>query len=391
MVYLEMLGKLFRRRKAKAQASNAPSDNDIFQPLSIDNATAGLTSTTNVNNAAVRSCVRVIVSRALEVPIVLPKGYDERPYLDVYDWRQFWRTLFEKVLYDGVALVYVENNGRLHIANNGTLVQGDGMKAPTWSLNALQNTLVIRPQMRDASEVAAIGWSAARQSPWETAQGAANAYTESFDDLYQQAKFERRITSEVEVNKAFSATPDQLEEQLSDITEGVLKSGRKYQSAFLGYGVKYAPRFFAGSPPHKERIETSLAGVARVYGVPLQLLMVQAGQRMDIEQLDANLMRDAVLPLLHDTTAALSRITMKDVMIDDTRVALPTRTGITGNAMTLSQTGVMTINEIREVLGLPPIDGGDVLPQTAGAAERDNDGGDEKESKDVGNDEANDM
>lgn len=51
-------------------------------------------------------------------------------------------------------------------------------------------------------------------------------------------------------------------------------------------------------------------------------------------------------------------------------------------AMTMGQTGAVTINEIRRVIGLPAMEGGDELPQTAGAGEREGDGGDDMDGDD---------
>lgn len=117
--------------------------------------------------------------------------------------------------------------------------------------------------------------------------------------------------------------------------------------------------------------------IARIYGVPLAMIQHTAGQRQDIEQLEEGLLRDAVWPILHAVAAAL---TMSGLSGDERLGGLsvrahidaggPTQSGQVDRVMKMGQTGAVSINEMRQALGLPPREGGDDLPQTAGAGER---------------------
>lgn len=338
------------------------------------------------SNGSVVSCVSRIVSRALEIPYVsrdpeVQNVLDNPSWMKSVDPRMMWSRLYECVLYDGNGAILLTASNKLRVGQ----VQGVATVEERKMMNPMTGkeevTSMITRSFRtqrigDAStetiqvsepDVCRIHWSESMDSPWQVISKEAMAYSEMMDDLYQEGKHARRITNEIEFTDTFS-DPSMVDEKLSEMNK-LLNSGRKYITVALAKGVNYSPRQPVSSPDHGGRVGVSLASVARVYGVPLQLL--QSGVwRQSIDQSDAHLLRDAVLPLVNDVAAGLSKIFKSEVKVDMRKVGLPSRTGTAGLLMQLGQSGVLTINEIREQAGFDPIEGGDVLPQTAGAAER---------------------
>lgn len=118
--------------------------------------------------------------------------------------------------------------------------------------------------------------------------------------------------------------------------------------------------------------------IARVMGVPLAMIQHTQGVRPEINQMEDAIQRDAVIPLMDSIAGALTyaglttdeRVRGYVVMAKGIR-GYPSQFGMADMAMRWGQTGAVQINELRRMLGLEPIEGGDVLPQTAGAGNRD--------------------
>lgn len=349
---------------------------------------AGANGGTGRANGAVVACVSKIVSRAIEIPFVstdpsVQRVLDAPSWLKSVDAAKFWERLYETVLYDGEATVFRASTGTLRIgrASSGLVIEGSGTE--TERIYRDVQTRMIGDQDEETIRVGEpdlcrVRWSDSAERPWSVCRKDALAYAELMDDLYQEGRFSRRITEEVEFTDAFTSK-EAADEKLAEI-QGILTNGRKQQSVALMKGMHFMPRHGVSSPPHEERLTQALLGVARVFGVPLQLLGVaQAKREVSIEEADAQLLRDAVIPLARKVASGLAKVFSRPVQVDMRQVGLPSRTGVAGLMMQLSQTGVLTINEIREQVGYGPTDGGDEFPTTAGA-------GDRTDSRETGND-----
>ena len=344
------------------------------------------------SNSAAVACVEKIIGRAVEIPFTSNNPSAERvlrnpSWMLSVDTIMFWRRVYEHILYDGDAAIMRMASGSLRVGrtDGAAVVSGDG-----------NNTTITRPfrtqKIGDEDDelinvrepdICRLFWAEKGMTPWRLIQEEAIAYKESMDDLYQEAKKARRVSAELDVADALQEQ-DQLEEKMEEFQRST-NTGSKQMIVPLDKGVEYKPINFGPAAPHDERVRVTLAGVARVYGVPIQLL--NAGvDRQTVDEADAHLLRDAVIPLVRKVAAGLSKIFRAEVKPDMSKVGLPSRTGVAGLMMTLSQTGVLTVDEIREQVGFEPLgdERGGEFPQAAGAPETDNgsDGGNGNDNKD---------
>ena len=350
----------------------------------------GGNSSTARKNGAVVSCVERIVSRAVEIPFSSTSSRGrtilrDPSSLPTLTDRMFYRRLFETVLYDGEAAVVMTPSGRLRVGTvSNSVINNSEMWTVTSQMDdrSASEDITVR-----AADIGIVRWNDSGEKPYNIFQKEAIAYQECVDDMYQEAAHARKVTHEVELGELFDDS-ERVRENLKAVREK-LKTSRKYQMPVLSPGLKIQTRYPPTAAPHKERLTESLAAVARVYGVPLPLVMT--GQsRATIDDSDSHLLRDAVLPLVGDVASALARVIGERVFPDLRRVGLPSKSGMAGLMKDLGQTGAVTINEIRHLAGLGAVEGGDALPETAGAAER-NSGStpiSDSEDDDESNDEA---
>lgn len=369
-----LIAKLLGREPAKAQSGNRSSwthSGRNFWETPGSEAYHG-EYTEPRRNGAVVACVQRIVSRALEVGYMSERGststlLSDPSWVRSWDTNFFWRALYERVLFDGEAGLALADSGRLRVGRYEGVNRADGMGQEYTMIAAKANGIDEESIVVGVDNFNLVSWNGNGDRPYDVIRTEAAGYAECYDDLNQEARYARRIASEIEMNDMF-ADPDRGEEAIAQLTK-LLRTKRKYLTPVLTRGMNYVNKESPESPPHKERISEALAGVARVYGVPLPLLM-SGVERQTIEESDAHLLRDAVYPLVRSVAAALTRLLDIEVMPDLKRVGLPSKQGIAGYAMTMGQTGVFTINEIRAEVGFDEIEGGDEFPETAGAAER---------------------
>lgn len=398
---MEMNIKFWQRgNRSRARASGGrPSTLGFWKDVQDDEQVYAYQGNRGVrNNGAIVSCVQKIVSRAIEIPF-MSENRDAQRVLSNPSWLKsldpvmFWRRLYETVLYDGDAAVYRASSGLLRIGRTqgvANLRESGGMTLVERTFRTKDigdvNSVTLNVSDADVCRINWVdneGWTG--KSPYEVCRKDADAYQEAMDGLYQEVKFARRISGEIDVNEWFNDKAE-LEEALKEFND-LLKSGRKNLYSILHKGVNFKPSQHPASPPHEELLTQSLAGVARVYGVPLQLLGAGDGManRLTVDEADAHLTRDAVQPIVRQVAGGLSRILDAEVKPDMRNVALPSKTGMAGLTMQLAQSGVLTVNDIRRQIGFEPLEDerGDQFPQTAGAAERDNGGkSDDTENQD---------
>lgn len=376
---------LFRLgRKARASADSSVTFNGR-RYFNIDGTT--LTKPTGLgdprSNGAVVSCVQKIVSRSLEIPYIstdrsVQRVLDSPSWLKSVDSQMFWRRIYEEILYDGEAGIFRAASGGLRVGKVQEDATPEGSRVMRSFLTPALGDVDSETLRVDDADVCRLRWSESGVRAWEICRTDALAYAELMDDLYQEGKFARRVTQEIVYDEHFN-DPDGLDEQLEEIYSK-MRSGRKQQVPTLRRGVSFESKPIPESPPHAERLTEALAGVARVYGVPLQLLNTGL-ERHTVDEADAHLLRDSVLPLVRSVASGLTKIFGRPVEVDMRKVGLPSRTGIAGLVMQLSQSGVMTIDEVREQIGLPPIgdERGDEFPTTAGAGDREGDTSDDED------------
>ena len=180
---------------------------------------------------------------------------------------------------------------------------------------------------------------------------------------------------QTEIGNVDSAETQNYFQRMKDEMSGHENKGF---SPFLPFGVKYV------WPPSMQRdmqtagdMDWAVADIARVYGIPVEMIASE-GPRPAVEETEDALMRNAVLPIVKAISAGLSRTIlnkedrMKELFIDaDLRQYSGPTTGRARKGLTESQSGVITINEIREGMGYGPRPDGDLYPTAAGAPTRD--------------------
>lgn len=337
------------------------------------------------SNGAILTCINRIVSRALDIPYItddpgMSRVLMDPSYIRHQDRYHFWKAVYEAYLIDGSVHIIRQGNF-LRATSKGTFKsEGAGYgseraaTASMWSLELPTNAWTTHTEDHRADTVATAYWGNG-VSPVLVAKDAAAAYSGAIDQLGQDIDRGHVVDSVMKQEELYD-DPGQTLEHMKELSDK-LNSGRKFQRLTLPKGIAFDKLDGTSThPPHTEQINQSIAAVARVYGVPLALLetATPSMQMPPIEQLDTQLLRNAVIPMIQGIASAMSHAFGVMIDIDEKRAALPARTGLGGLLMQLSQTGAMTINEIREVAGLPEHADGDQFPQTAGAAERQNDG-----------------
>ncbi len=192
--------------------------------------------------------------------------------------------------------------------------------------------------------------------------------------LQNSKKFSGVINTQIPLLE--SASLDEYQAQVDSFFKGVRGHGAVLR---LPFGHEYRPSPNLGKDMMlADQLNWSVSDIARIYGVPLAMIQHTAGQRPSVEELEDALLRDAVMPLCCQISAALNerlltaadRMRMYEIKADLSMFAVPTMSGKAAWAMSMAQSGVLTTNEIRRKLGFAPIDGGDELPSPAGAPDR---------------------
>ena len=122
-----------------------------------------------------------------------------------------------------------------------------------------------------------------------------------------------------------------------------------------------------------EDIEKAFEGIMRAwcynYRVPTALLYLDlpSHSRESVSATYGHFLRQCVKPLLEDIVEALKERTGAKIKVDYSGIEKGSVIENADQIIKLSQTGVLTINEIREMEGFPPRSDGDIYPNAAGA------------------------
>lgn len=167
-------------------------------------------------------------------------------------------------------------------------------------------------------------------------------------------------------------------EEAKRFKEGWIESrGGKRSVAVLGAGLDYKPIFL--SPKDAQFIESqawSVTTVARLFGAPRSLMLVTEGDSQtyqNIEQDWLGFVRFGLAGALTEIEDALTDLLPRgSEAVANTGALLKTDTKTRYETHNLALQGKWrTVNEIRAVEGLPPLDGGDEITVAAPAAEPD--------------------
>lgn len=397
-----MFGRLIKRMAAGLRLTrDQPRKPVDFLSLGVDSIDPNA-----VRSSAVWACVHRIASRVGQAEFRVARYRRENatwapmpnhtvtgmlrspsPRLPAY---VFWRTVAEHVLTTGNAYIIAGQRDSANyplymmIASPVLTALQDSERGPIYTLQlptigSGRNIPIIRP----APEVAHVRGphldihTGLSLSPIRYAAEAALCLgNEAIEAAVASMQNATRFSGVFETQVAGVDNPE-TEAYFERMRQTIQEKG-KGTVPVLPHGIKYITQ------PGMQR-DMQMAGdlnwtvqdIARVYGVPLALIQHTAGQRPDIEQLEEGLLRDAVWPVLHSIAAGL---TFSCLSTDERMSGLavrpgimaggPTPSGQTDMAMKMGQTGAVSINEVRHVLGLPPRPEGDDLPQTAGAGER---------------------
>jgi len=155
---------------------------------------------------------------------------------------------------------------------------------------------------------------------------------------------------------------------------------RHRRPAVLSDGLKWRP--ITTSAADQQMIETReqlIRDIARVFRIPAHLILASGGDTQtyqNVEQASLNFLTHTITPWLRRVEIGLSR-----VLPDGTDIAFDTSSLLRTDALTRArvntlnvQMGARTPNEVRQIEGLEPYDGGDTFNQalagtvTAGGA-----------------------
>ena len=177
--------------------------------------------------------------------------------------------------------------------------------------------------------------------------------------------------------------------EIETIFSGAVNAG-KTPSLPFGFDIKDLGGFSAVDLELVKLLEWTVDDVVRVFGVPKWLLsreatpkkLDQSGEtfsRFSLQHRRRNIEDELTIKLL----SPMERARGLAVRMDTTHYALGS---LTDRAMVANQlvarTGILTINEGRELVNLPPIEGGDKLIQPQGAPEQNGGGNNNNDDPD---------
>lgn len=329
------------------------------------------------------ACTDRIISRAITTMPVSEDAPTQQvlnnpnKYMDQVD---FWSSLYSNMLVYGFGLVvrYRENlwvaqssnvsrapgKWEIHLLNRFEKFNGSNEVGFNNTIKAtIPNKDVCLLRLRSGQDKSLLGIK-----PLHAIRNELAAYSSAITLLDAYNARAHSLGYSVEVTK--EVQPDNIQELFKDAKRYIQGDG-SFKTINVPDGLTVKATGANPTPAFNEIISESTRAVARFFGVPAQLLGVKvSGDRDPVAELDANLVRDSVLPLLQVCESALSRFFETSIEYPRDKLALPSAVGLADLAGKYALAGVLTTNEIRELIGRPPIAGGDVPPDTAGAPER---------------------
>ena len=165
---------------------------------------------------------------------------------------------------------------------------------------------------------------------------------------------------------------ENFKKAFKDVTTQI-SADKRFSAVALKEGLEIDKLDITAVPDVDKLYNVIVKVVCSVYGVPSYLVGVKetGNTNPDNEQIYDSLYRSAVRPLLKQAEAELEKHLSVNVKFKTDEIGKPDFTGMANASMKLSQSGIFTKNEIREMWGYKGIEGGNEIPAPAGAPNRD--------------------
>lgn len=349
----------------------------------LNNALLGRDSTSAFLHSAIRSCVERIISRALPAEFTSSDKSKQR-ILDnplgqgKFGKIAFYRSLYEQLLIDGNAFVYRtvssdrENAGGRRVAiSSGTEYLPQVKK---WRVQKRINQQQMSIMSADNEGLIThfyLGYKEGDehhkvQSPIQAIERALLLHDSTRNLLIDYAQKGHKLGGLFKGTPGVStADRPQLKSDYQDLNKDLTKLKRNYSIMAAPPEIEYMP-IPKVAPPTMEALDMALQEIARVYGVPMEMLQARK-ERTDYSNVDDHLMSDAVFPMLDMVCDGLSRHLKTEVTVKPFTAFRAVLGSASKHITNLAQTTVPTVNELRALLRYPPVSWGNEPPQPAGA------------------------
>ena len=262
------------------------------------------------------------------------------------------------------------NTGKLRISDNDLTIVGKGSRFE-WDTNLKAYTEVEGDMIMYHLANTSPSGGMFGESPLHSALHTAQSYMQAGYLNLQKIKQGGSPSGLLSISK--DATPSQVEVITKSAREAFSKSaGKGGAMMILAGGVDYKKFETPAEAIDWETLGTTASKeIYNLLGIPLPMVSNDASTFNNMSEAKYELYRTAVLPLMAKmlrffTTIAVAQGILKDseeYAIEQSKIpAIFDRSA--DNAETLKKSGVLTMNEIRETLGLPALPGeqGDEIP-----------------------------
>lgn len=165
---------------------------------------------------------------------------------------------------------------------------------------------------------------------------------------------------------------DRLRESWANLYSGVKNSAK---TVILEEGMSYLP--LSLKPDELQMNETSKrtnSEICKLFGVPESMITTAANKYGSIEQNSLHFHKHTLAPIIASFESAFNRQLLTEeekeqgyvFRFDATQLLRATQTELSNSLVTLSSGGIMTTNEARFRLDLPPVKDGDELKHSLG-------------------------
>lgn len=334
------------------------------------------TDTLGAASSVVHACVERIISRAVGAKMYTadfnPEAKPARPHylMSRYHW---YRQLYEQMLYTGNGLVWLDEQGNFNVGITRLSSYDEG--ANVWSIAVDRKGNQIK---RHPGEGVIHFYLGRREglvphlveSPIRKIKKALILHNETRELLTDYAANGHRLAG------TFQATREVMDQ--NRLKNMVFDMKRQLDTRARRFATMAVPNFLEFRPtgqvahPMFEGIDIAIREICRVFGVPSEL-MGMTPYRSDYMNTDNHLLTESVFPLLDSVCGTWTEALGIGTRYWPLSLHRPTLNSAAHTLMGLAQTGIMTINELRQLTGLSPLPDHDIMPMTAGAPERSED------------------
>lgn len=340
----------------------------------------GLTATTTGDedlgaaNSVVHACVERIISRAVGAKMYTadfnPAARPVKPHwgMSRYHW---YRQLYEQMLYTGNGLVWLDQeSGNFNVGI--TRLSSYDEAANMWNIAIdRQGTQIRRMPGQDM-----IHFYLGRReglvphkvdSPILKIKRALSLHNETRELLTDYAANGHRLAGTFQATREVM-DQNRLRNMVQDMRRALEVKSSRFATIATPNFIEFRPTGQVAHPMF-EGIDIAIREICRVYGVPPELMGLTA-YRGDYMNTDNHMLTEAVFPLLDSVCGTWEEAIAQPVRYWPLSLHRPTLNSAAHTLMGLAQTGIMTINELRQLTGMSPLPDHDIMPMTAGAPER---------------------